>query len=123
MDARSPNRVHSSAHANPMPGLSQRVRVLAHEHAARGYLVVAPSLFGWRPMCPVLVHLPCKGLLMTQESMDAFVAVQRDHFPAYGTVSPGQKLRWFKSSGTMPFIGLITPAADSTIQWHRKRPS
>jgi hypothetical protein len=60
---------------------------------------------------------------MTQESMDAFVAVQRDHFPAYGTVSPGQKLRWFKSSGTMPFIGLITPAADSTIQWHRKRPS
>ena len=184
MDARSPNRVHSSAHSNPMPGLSQRIRALAHEHAARGYLVVAPSLFGrgragqdhgyryqmafsgeqlvkplqpvdssramldvqtvvawakgqvvqgkvgimgfcwggllaWqaactlpqvfaaasfygggmtnpqerrgRPMCPVLVHLPAKGLLMTQESMDAFVAVQRDHFPAHGTVSPGQK--------------------------------
>lgn len=28
---------------------------------------------------------------MTQESMDAFVVVQRDHFPAHGTVSPGQK--------------------------------
>ena len=46
MDARSPNRVHSSAHSNPMPGLSQRIRALAQEHAARGYLVVAPSLFG-----------------------------------------------------------------------------
>lgn len=29
-----------------MPGLSQRIRALAHEHAARGYFVVAPSLFG-----------------------------------------------------------------------------
>ena len=46
MDARSPNRVHSTAHSNPMPGLSQRIRALAQEHAARGYLVVAPSLFG-----------------------------------------------------------------------------
>lgn len=46
MDARSPNRVHYSAHANPLPGLSQRIRALAHEHAAKGYLVVAPSLFG-----------------------------------------------------------------------------
>ena len=46
MDARSPNRVHSSAHSNPMPGVSQRIRALAHEHAAIGYLVVAPSLFG-----------------------------------------------------------------------------
>ena len=184
MDARSPNRVHASAHADPMPGLSQRIRSLAQEHAARGYLVVAPSLFGrgragqdhgyryqmgfsgeqlvkplqpvdssramldiqtvvdwaqgqipqgkvglmgfcwggllawqaactmpegsaatsfygggmthpevnaWRPMCPVLVHLPSKGLLMTQASMDEFVAVQRDHFPAHGAVSPDQK--------------------------------
>ncbi len=184
MDARSPNRVHSSAHANPLPGLSQRIRALAHEHAAKGYLVVAPSLFGrgraghdhgykyqmgfsgeqllkplqpvdssramldiqtvvawshwqvaqgkvgimgfcwggllawqaactlpqvfatasfygggitlaqerhWRPMCPVLVHLPAKGLLMTQESMDEFVAVQREHFPAHGAVMPGQR--------------------------------
>ncbi len=46
MDARSPNRVHATGHTNPMPGLSQRIRALAHEHAARGYLVVAPSLFG-----------------------------------------------------------------------------
>ena len=184
MDARSPNRVHSSAHANPLPGLSQRIRALAHEHAAKGYLVVAPSLFGrgraghdhgykyqmgfsgeqllkplqpvdssramldiqtvvawsnwqvaqgkvgimgfcwggllawqaactlpqvfaavsfygggitlpqerhWRPMCPVLVHLPAKGMLMTQESMDEFVAVQREHFAAHGSVMPGQK--------------------------------
>jgi carboxymethylenebutenolidase len=184
MDARSPHRVHSSAQANPMPGLSQRIRALANEHAARGYLVVAPSLFGrgragqdhgyqfqmgfsgeqlvkplqpvdssramldvqtvlawaqgqvasgkvgimgfcwggllaWqaacnlpqvfaavsfygggitnpevrglRPMCPVLVHLPSKGLFMTSESMDEFVAVQRDHFGAHGVVSPGQK--------------------------------
>ena len=168
-----------------MPGLSQRIRALAHEHAARGYLVVAPSLFGrgragqdhgyryqmafsgeqlvtplqpvdtsramldiqtvvawakgqvaqgkvgimgfcwggllaWqaactqpqvfaaacfygggmtnpqerrgRPMCPVLVHLPAKGLLMTQESMDEFVAVQRDHLAPHVTVIPGQKV-------------------------------
>lgn len=167
-----------------MPGLSQRIRALVHEHAARGYLVVAPSLFGrgragqdhgyhyqmgfsgeqlvkplqpvdssramldiqtvvawaqdqmpqgkvgivgfcwggllaWqaacsmpqvfaaasfygggmthpqensgRPMCPVLVHLPSNGLLMTQESMDEFVAVQRKHFPAHSAVSPDQK--------------------------------
>lgn len=185
MDARSPNRVHSNAHANPMPGLSQRIRALAHEHAARGYLVVAPSLFGrgraghdhgyryqmgfsgeelrqplqpvdtsralldvqtvvawargqvvqgrvgimgfcwggllaWqaactmpevfaaasfygggmtlpdvrslRPMCPVLVHLPSKGEWMTAESMDDFVAAQRNHFPGHGTVPPGQKV-------------------------------
>ena len=184
MDARSPNRVHATAHSNSMPGLSQRIRTLAHEHAARGYLVVAPSLFGrgragqdhgyqyqmgfsgeqlvqplkpvdssrtmldiqtvvawaqvqipqgkvgimgfcwggllaWqaaytmpqvfaaasfygggmthpqensgRPMCPVLVHLPCDGVWMTQASMDEFVAVQRDHFPAHGKVSPDQK--------------------------------
>lgn len=184
MDARSPNRVHSSAQANPMPGLSQRIRALALEHAARGYLVVAPSLFGrgragqdhgykyqmafsgeqlvkplqpedsgramldvqtvlawaqgqvaqgkvgilgfcwggllaWqaactlpqvfaaasfygggmtnpevrglRPMCPVLVHLPSKGLWMTAESMDEFVAVQRDHFAVHGSVSPVEK--------------------------------
>lgn len=182
MDARSPNRVHSSAHANPMPGLSQRIRVLAAEHAARGYLVVAPSLFGrgragqdhgyqyqmgfsaeqlikplqpvdtsralldvqtvvdwaqaqvvlgrvgimgfcwggllaWqaactlpkvlaaaafygggmtqpqersgRPMCPVLVHLPSKGMFMTPESMDAFVAVQRDQHEAQLLAHPG----------------------------------
>jgi len=185
MDARSPHRVHASAQANPMPGLSQRIRALAHEHAARGYLVVAPSLFGrgragqdhgyqyqmgfsgdqlvkplqpvdssramldvrtvvawaqgqvaqgrvgvlgfcwggllawqaactmpqvfaaasfygggmtnpevrsWRPMCPVLVHLPAKGLWMTQESMAEFVAIQREHFPAHGTVRSGQKV-------------------------------
>jgi carboxymethylenebutenolidase len=184
MDARSPHRVHASAQANPMPGLSQRIRALAHEHAARGYLVVAPSLFGrgragqdhgyqyqmgfsgdqlvkplqpvdssramldvrtvvawaqgqvaqgrvgvlgfcwggllawqaactmpqvfaaasfygggmtnpevrsWRPMCPVLVHLPAKGLWMTQESMDEFVTVQRDHFAAHHLARPGQK--------------------------------
>jgi carboxymethylenebutenolidase len=184
MDARSPNRVHASATSNPMPGLSQRIRALAHEQAAKGYLVVAPSLFGrgragqdhgyqyqmgfsgeqliqplqpvdssramldiqtvfawaqgqipqgkvclmgfcwggllaWqaactmpqvfaaasfygggmtqaqersgRPLCPVLVHLPCDGAWMTQASMDEFVAVQRDHFPAHGTVSPDQK--------------------------------
>jgi carboxymethylenebutenolidase len=171
MDARAANRIHASAHANPMPGLSQRIRALAHEHAARGYLVVAPSLFGrgragkdhgyryqmtapgeqllkplqpidssramadiqtvvawaqsqipqgkvgimgfcwggllaWQaactipqvfaatsfygggmtspqvlnlqPLCPVLVHLPAKSLWMSQESMDQFVAVQRD---------------------------------------------
>lgn len=29
-----------------MPGLSQRIRALVLEQAARGYLVVAPSLFG-----------------------------------------------------------------------------
>ena len=46
MDARSPHRVHATAPSNPLPGLSQRIRALAHEHAARGYLVVAPSLFG-----------------------------------------------------------------------------
>lgn len=46
MDARSVNRVHSGAHHNPMPGLSQRIRGLVNEHAAMGYLVVAPSLFG-----------------------------------------------------------------------------
>ena len=46
MDARSPHRVHSMAPSNPMPGLSQRIRGLVNEHAARGYLVVAPSLFG-----------------------------------------------------------------------------
>jgi carboxymethylenebutenolidase len=46
MDARSINRVDSSTNLNPMPGLSQRIRALANEHAARGYLVVAPSLFG-----------------------------------------------------------------------------
>jgi carboxymethylenebutenolidase len=50
-----------------------------------------PQERSWRPMCPVLVHLPSKGLLMTQASMDEFVSVQRDHFPAHGTVSPGQK--------------------------------
>lgn len=184
MDARSPNRVHPHAPSNPLPGLSQRIRALAHEHAARGYLVVAPSLFGrgragqdhgyryqmgfsgeqlvkplqpvdssramldvqtvvtwaqaqvaqgrvgimgfcwggllaWqaacklpqvfaavsfygggitnpevrslRPMCPVLVHLPSKGLLMTPASMDEFVAAQRDHFAGHGAVSPAQK--------------------------------
>lgn len=184
MDARSPNRVHASAQANPMPGLSQRIRALANEHAARGYLVVAPSLFGrgragqdhgyqyqmgfsgeqlvkplqpvdssramldvqtvvawaqgqvaqgkvgvmgfcwggllaWqaactlpevfaaasfygggmtkpevrglRPMCPVLVHLPSNGMWMTHQSMDEFIAVQRDHFSAHGLADPGQK--------------------------------
>ncbi|WP_312259668.1 alpha/beta fold hydrolase [Limnohabitans sp.] len=184
MDARSANR-DSSAYQNPMPGLSQRIRALVNEHAARGYLVVAPSLFGrgragqhhgykyqmasmgeqllkplqpvdsslammdietvvawaqaqipqgrvgimgfcwggllawqaactlpqvfaatsfygggmtnpevrsWRPMCPVLIHLPAKGALMTQESMDEFIAVQREHFSAHGQTSPGQKM-------------------------------
>jgi len=184
MDSRSPNRFHSGAHANPMPGLSQRIRALVNEHAARGYLVIAPSLFGrgkagqdhgyqyqmgfseeqllkplqpvdssrpmmdvqtvvnwaqsqlpqgrvgimgycwggllaWQaacalpqvfaaasfyaggmtnpqerikhPMCPVLVHLPSDGALMTQESMSDFVATQRQHFGAHGVVSPGQK--------------------------------
>jgi len=169
MDARSINRVDSGVKHNPMPGVSQRIRNLAKEHAFRGYLVVAPSLFGrgragkdhgyryemtatgeqllkplqpidssramadiqtvvawaqfqipqgkvgimgfcwggllaWQaactipqvfaatsfygggmtnlqilscqPLCPVLVHLPSKSLLMTQESMDEFVAVQ-----------------------------------------------
>lgn len=184
MDSRSANRVHASANANPMPGLSQRIRALAHQHASRGYLVIAPSLFGrgragldhgyqfqmgfsgeqlrqplqpvdssrammdvqtvlawaqgqvaegrvgimgfcwggllawqaactlpqvfaaasfygggvtlmqarsWRPMCPVLVHLPAHGAWMTQASMDEFVAVQREHFAAHGVVSPDQK--------------------------------
>lgn len=167
-----------------MPGLSQRIRALANEHAARGYLVVAPSLFGrgragqdhgyqfqmgfsgeqllqplqpvdssrammdvqtvmswaqgqvsqgkvgimgfcwggvlawqaacslpqvsaaasfygggmtltearsWRPLCPVLVHLPSNGAWMTQDSMDDFVAAQRDQFSEHGMVSPDQK--------------------------------
>ncbi len=184
MDARSANRAQSSAHANPMPGVSQRIRALANEHAARGYLVVAPSLFGrgragqdhgykyqmafsgeqlvkplqpvdtshamldvqtvvswaewqvaqgtvgimgfcwggllawqaactlgqvsavasfygggmtlaevrsWRPMCPVLVHLPAHGAWMTQDDMDDFVAAQRDHFSEHGRVSPEHK--------------------------------
>jgi len=171
MDARSGNRAVPTAHHNPMPGLSQRIRAMTAEHAARGYLVVAPSLFGrgragqdhgykyqmgfsgeqliqplqpvdtsramldvqtvvawaqgqviqgrvgimgfcwggllaWQaactmpqvsaatsfygggmtnpqilslqPMCPVLVHLPAKSIWMSQESMDQFVAVQRD---------------------------------------------
>jgi carboxymethylenebutenolidase len=171
MDARSVNRVDSGVKHNPMAGVSQRIRNLAKEHASRGYLVVAPSLFGrgragqdhgyryqmtatgeqllkplqpvdssraladiqtvvawaqsqipqgkvgimgfcwggllaWQaacnipqvfaatsfygggmtnpqvlslqPMCPVLVHLPAKSLWMSQESMDQFVAVQRD---------------------------------------------
>ena len=165
-----------------MPGLSQRIRALANEHAARGYLVVAPSLFGrgragqdhgyqyqmgfsgeqliqplqpvdtsramldvqavvawaqgqvtqgrvgimgfcwggllaWhaactmpqvlaaasfygggmtepqvrsgRPMCPVLVHLPSKGMFMTPESMDEFVAVQRAQHEAQLLAHPG----------------------------------
>ena len=46
MDARSVNRVDSGVKHNPMPGVSQRIRNLAKEHASRGYLVVAPSLFG-----------------------------------------------------------------------------
>lgn len=46
MDSRWISRVQSSAQANPRPGLSQRIRALVTEHAARGYLVVAPSLFG-----------------------------------------------------------------------------
>lgn len=184
MDARSGHRVHASAHTNPMPGLSQRIRTLAHEHAARGYLVVAPSLFGrgraghehgykyqmafsgeelvkplqpvdssramqdvqtvvawaqgqvaqrkvgvmgfcwggllaWqaactlpqvfaaasfygggmtnpelrglRPLCPVLVHFPSTDLCMTHQSMDDFIAVQREHFSAHGVANPGQK--------------------------------
>jgi carboxymethylenebutenolidase len=165
-----------------MPGLSQRIRVLAAEHAARGYLVVAPSLFGrgragqdhgykyqmgfsgeqliqplqpvdtsralldvqtvvswaqgqvvqgrvgimgfcwggllaWqaactmpqvmaaavfygggmteplvrscKPMCPVLVHLPSKGLLMTTYSMHDFVAVLRHQQEAHLLAHPG----------------------------------
>jgi carboxymethylenebutenolidase len=167
-----------------MPGLSQRIRALAAELAAQGYLVVAPSLFGrgragqehgykyqvsfsgeqliqplrpvdtsramldvqtvvawaqgqvvqagvgvmgfcwggllaWRaactlpqvlavtsfygggmtepqvrgdrPMCPVLVHLPSKGLSMTPESMCEFVAVQRDQHEAHLLAYPGVK--------------------------------
>jgi carboxymethylenebutenolidase len=46
MDARSINRVHPMAPSKPKPGLSQRIRGLVNEHAARGYLVVSPSLFG-----------------------------------------------------------------------------
>jgi len=184
MDARSVNRAASAASPDPMPGLSQRIRVLASEFASKGYLVVAPSLFGrgragqdhgykyqmgfsgeqliqplqpvdtrramldiqtvvawaqgqvaqgrvgilgfcwggllaWhaactmpqvfavasfygggmtdpqvrsgRPMCPVLVHLPSKGLFMTPESMDAFVAVQRDQPEAHLLADPGAK--------------------------------
>lgn len=184
MDSRSANRDRSTAHANPMPGLSQRIRGLVNEHAARGYLVVAPSLFGrgragqdhgykyqmgfsgeqlqqplqpvdssrammdiqtvvawaqgqiplgkvgimgfcwggllawqaacklpqifaaasfygggmtlpevrsWRPMCPVLVHLPANGPWMTQDAMDDFVAAQHDHFSEHSQVSPNQK--------------------------------
>ncbi len=184
MDARSVNRVDSGVKHNPMPGVSQRIRSLAREHASRGYLVVAPSLFGrgragidhgykyqmtatgeqliqplqpidpsramadiqtvvawaqsqipqgkvgimgfcwggllaWqaactlsqvfavasfygggmtnpevrglRPMCPVLVHLPSNGMWMTHQSMDEFIAVQRDHFSAHGLADPGQK--------------------------------
>ena len=185
MDARSPNRVHSNAPSNPLPGLSQRIRGLVNDHAARGYLVVAPSLFGrgragqdhgyryqmgfsgeqlvkplqpvdssraildvqtvvnwalgqvaqgrvgimgfcwggllawqaactmpqvfaatsfygggmtnpealsWRPMCPVLVHLPSKGMFMTQESMDEFVTVQRDQYEAHHLASLGSRI-------------------------------
>jgi carboxymethylenebutenolidase len=185
MDARSLNRAVSVEHHNPMPGLSQRIRVLAAEHAARGYLVVAPSLFGrgqagqdhgykytmgfsgeqliqplqpvdtrramldvqtvvawaqgqvaqgrvgimgfcwggllaWhaactmpqvfavasfygggmtepqshsgRPMCPVLVHLPAKGLFMSPESMDGFVAVQRHQHEAQFLAQSGPQI-------------------------------
>lgn len=45
MDARSDARVHSTL-GRPMPGLSQRIRGLVNEYASRGYLVIAPSLFG-----------------------------------------------------------------------------
>ena len=182
MDARSLDRAASAAPHNPLPGLSQRIRNLAKEHAARGYLVVAPSTFGrgragqdhgykyqmgfsgeqliqplqpvdtrramqdvqtvvawaqgqvaqgrvgimgfcwggllaWhaactmpqvlaavsfygggmteplvrshRAMCPVLVHLPAKGLFMTPESTAAFVAVQRDQHEAQLLAHPG----------------------------------
>lgn len=182
MDARSLNRAATGSAHNPMPGLSQRIRVLAAEHAARGYLVVAPSLFGrgragqdhgykyqmgfsgeqliqplqpvdtsralldvqtvvdwaqgqvvqgrvgimgfcwggllaWhaactmpqvfaaaafygggmtepqvrsgRPICPVLVHLPSQGKFMTAESMDEFVAVQRNQHEAQLLAHPG----------------------------------
>lgn len=51
-----------------------------------------PEVRSWRPMCPVLIHLPSKGALMTQESMDEFIAVQREHFSAHGQTSPGQKM-------------------------------
>jgi carboxymethylenebutenolidase len=184
MDARAANRSHSSAHASPMPGLSQRIRGLVNAHAARGYLVVAPSLFGrgkpgqdhgykyeptsnseqlikplqpvdssramldvqtivawaqgqvpqgrvgamgfcwggllawqaactlpqifaaaafygggmtnpeersWRPLCPVLVHFPSHGLLMTQESMDAFEAIQGHPVGSQDLVKPTSK--------------------------------
>lgn len=180
MDARAANRAHSSAHPHAKPGLSQRIRALVNEHAARGYLVVAPSLFGrgkpgqghgykyestseqliqplqpvdsspammdvrtvvawaqgqvpqgrvgaigycwggllawhaactlpqiyaaasfygggmthpeersWRPLCPVLVHWPTPGLLMTPESMDAFAAVHGQQQGAQGQVKAG----------------------------------
>ena len=48
-----------------------------------------------RPLCPVLVHLPTKGLFMSPESVDAFVALQRDqpeaHLLAHRLAHPGAK--------------------------------
>jgi len=37
-----------------------------------------PESLSSQPLCPVLVHLPSQSLLMTQDSIDEFVAVQRD---------------------------------------------
>lgn len=51
-----------------------------------------PEALSWRPMCPVLVHLPSKGMFMTQESMDEFVTVQRDQYEAHHLASLGSKI-------------------------------
>jgi carboxymethylenebutenolidase len=51
--------------------------------------VTEPQVRSCRPMCPVLVHLPSKGLFMTPESMDEFVAVQRVQHEAQLLAHPG----------------------------------
>jgi carboxymethylenebutenolidase len=48
-----------------------------------------PLVRGCKPMCPVLVHLPSKGLFMTPESMQEFVAVQRHQHEAHLLAHPG----------------------------------
>ncbi len=49
-----------------------------------------PEALSWQPLCPVLVHLPNKSLLMTQDSMDEFVAVQRGLHEVHHLERPGQ---------------------------------
>jgi carboxymethylenebutenolidase len=53
--------------------------------------ITDPEVRGLRPMCPVLVHLPSKGEWMTHQSMDAFIAVQREHFSVQGLTNPTKK--------------------------------